>query len=588
MGQTYTGLSGKTKDDFGHGQARFVTYMNVFSNPISNPEMTEPIEIDPKQNEVEVGDVFFTTSSETPEEVGMSSILLEKRGKTYLNSFCFGFRPSEKIDSYYLAYMLRSESTRAKIILLAQGISRYNISKNKVMEIAVSLPSLDEQKMIGQYFSQLDNLITLHQRQHFLHSTPDISLSVRLIHPFYTSSWEQRKLGELVDRVVRKNTNNESTLPLTISAQYGLVDQITYFNNRVASRDVSNYYLVLNGEFAYNKSTSDGYPFGAVKRLDLYEKGVLSTLYIVFTPKKEQQIDSDFLTVFFDTDRWHKGVAERAAEGARNHGLLNISAEDFFDIDLSVPKDVAEQKQIGAFIRQLDNLITLHQRKFEKLTNVKKSMLEKMFPQNGSSYPEIRFKGFTDPWEQRKLGDIADIVGGGTPSTGNQSYWDGDIDWYAPAEIADQIYANSSQKKITGLGYENSSAKMLPPGTVLFTSRAGIGKTAILTRKGCTNQGFQSIVPHRGELDSYFIFSRTEELKRYGELVGAGSTFVEVSGKQMAVMELMMPPTMREQQTIGGFFQQLDHLITLHQRKPFLMKWRTSDANRNQTNRLVL
>ena len=184
-----------------------------------------------------------------------------------------------------------------------------------------------------------------------------------------------------------------------------------------------------------------------------------------------------------------------------------------------------------------------------------------------SDAPAIRFKGFSDAWEQRKLGDIADIVGGGTPSTGNQSYWDGDIDWYAPAEIADQIYANSSQKKITGFGYENSSAKMLPPGTVLFTSRAGIGKTAILTRKGCTNQGFQSIVPHRGELDSYFIFSRTEELKRYGELVGAGSTFVEVSGKQMAVMELMMPPTMREQQTIGGFFQQLDHLITLHQRK---------------------
>ena len=165
MGQTYTGLSGKTKGDFGHGQARFVTYMNVFSNPISNPEMTEPIEIDSKQNEVEVGDVFFTTSSETPEEVGMSSVLLEKRGKTYLNSFCFGFRPSERIDSYYLAYMLRSESARAKITLLAQGISRYNISKNKVMEIAVSLPSLDEQKMIGQYFSQLDNLITLHQRK---------------------------------------------------------------------------------------------------------------------------------------------------------------------------------------------------------------------------------------------------------------------------------------------------------------------------------------------------------------------------------------------------------------------------------------
>ena len=179
----------------------------------------------------------------------------------------------------------------------------------------------------------------------------------------FTEAWEQRKLGEIVDRVVRKNTNNESTLPLTISAQYGLVDQIIYFNNRVASRDVSNYYLVLNGEFAYNKSTSDGFPFGAVKRLDLYEKGVLSTLYIVFSIKNQEETNSDFLTVFFDTDRWYKGVSERASEGARNHGLLNISAEDFFDIDLYLPKLEREQATIGTYFKQLDHLITLHQRK---------------------------------------------------------------------------------------------------------------------------------------------------------------------------------------------------------------------------------
>ncbi|KAA3381877.1 restriction endonuclease subunit S, partial [Akkermansia muciniphila] len=184
-----------------------------------------------------------------------------------------------------------------------------------------------------------------------------------------------------------------------------------------------------------------------------------------------------------------------------------------------------------------------------------------------SKKPAIRFAGFTDAWEQRKLGEIADIIGGGTPSTSNSEYWDGDIDWYAPAEIANQIFVESSQKKIAQQGYENSSAKMLPTGTVLFTSRAGIGKTAILCRKGCTNQGFQSIVPHKDELDSYFIFSRTEELKRYGELVGAGSTFVEVSGKQMAVMPVMMPSTMQEQQQIGDFFRNLDNLITLHQRK---------------------
>lgn len=222
----------------------------------------------------------------------------------------------------------------------------------------------------------------------------------------FDNDWEQRKLGDIVERVVRKNTNNESSLPLTISAQYGLVDQITYFNNRVASRDVSNYYLVLNGEFAYNKSTSDGFPFGAVKRLDLYEKGVLSTLYIVFSIKNQSEIDSDYLTVFFDTDRWHKGVSERAAEGARNHGLLNISADDFFDIDIFLPRHKEEQVAIGSYLRHLDHLITLHQRKFEKLTSVKKSMLEKMFPQNGSCYPAVRFKGFTGPWERRKFGDV--------------------------------------------------------------------------------------------------------------------------------------------------------------------------------------
>ena len=272
----------------------------------------------------------------------------------------------------------------------------------------------------------------------------------------------------------------------------------------------------------------------------------------------QNTLDADFAKTLFETI----DLTSLVQIGA----LPSYNAGDVEDIKVSIPR-INEQKQIAAYFRNLDRLITLHQRKYEKLANIKKSMLDKMFPQNGASVPEIRFKGFTDPWEQRKLGDVADIVGGGTPSTNNPNYWDGDIDWYAPAEIAGQIYFDSSQRKITEQGYENSSAKMLPPGTVLFTSRAGIGKTAILSKKGCTNQGFQSIVPHNDELDSYFVFSRTDELKQYGELVGAGSTFVEVSGKQMAAMNLKMPTTIEEQQTIGRFFKRLDTLITLHQRK---------------------
>ena len=282
------------------------------------------------------------------------------------------FSFSEEVCHEYMLYLLNFSIYR-RMYPYAEGTAQQVLSLKKLGQFKYSLPLVAEQKKIAEILSTQDKAIELQECKIDELKRFKKGCLERMFprkgqkvpekrFPGFTDDWEQRKLGELVDRVIRKNTNNESTLPLTISAQYGLVDQITYFNKRVASRDVSNYYLVLNGEFAYNKSTSDGYPFGAVKRLDLYEKGVLSTLYIVFAPKKEQQIDSDYLTVFFDTDRWHKGVAERAAEGARNHGLLNISAEDFFDIDLSVPKDIVEQKQIGAFIRQLDTLITLHQR----------------------------------------------------------------------------------------------------------------------------------------------------------------------------------------------------------------------------------
>ena len=165
IGETYTGLSGKNKADFGHGKASFVTYMNVYLNPIAKSNQVEAVEIDNKQNQVKAGDVFFTTSSETPEEVAMSSVWLDNKENIYLNSFCFGYRPSIKINSYFLAQILRAPNFRKKAIFLAQGISRYNISKNKVMNIKISLPKFDEQTKIGVFFNKIDELITLHQRK---------------------------------------------------------------------------------------------------------------------------------------------------------------------------------------------------------------------------------------------------------------------------------------------------------------------------------------------------------------------------------------------------------------------------------------
>ena len=347
-------------------------------------------------------------------------------------------------------------------------------------------------------------------------------------------------MGELVDRVVRKNINNESTLPLTISAQYGLVDQITYFNNRVASRDVSNYYLVLNGEFAYNKSTSDGYPFGAVKRLDLYEKGVLSTLYIVFAPKKEQQIDSDYLTVFFDTDRWHKGVAERAAEGARNHGLLNISAEDFFDIDLSVPKDIVEQKQIGAFIRQLDHLITLHQRQLFLHSTPDISLSVRLI------HPF-----YTSSWEQRKVQDVADRfdnlripvaanlrVHGTTPyygANGIQDYVEGfthDGEFVLVAEDGANDLKNYPVKCVNGRIWVNNHAHVLQ-------GKAGI-----------SDNSFLAFAISQSDIESLLV----------------GGSRAKLNAETLMSIEFKLP-CLQEQYRIGEYLTQLDHLITLHQRK---------------------
>lgn len=191
--------------------------------------------------------------------------------------------------------------------------------------------------------------------------------------------WEQRKLGDIVERVTRKNQNIVSDLPLTISAQYGLIDQNEFFDKRVASKDVSGYYLIYNGEFAYNKSISNDAPWGAIKRLDRYENGVLSTLYIVFKIKNEEKTNSDFIATYYDTNIWHKDIKAIAAEGARNHGLLNITPADFFETKLKFPKNVLEQQKIGIYFGNIDHLITLHQRKLDMLKKLKSACLSEMF-----------------------------------------------------------------------------------------------------------------------------------------------------------------------------------------------------------------
>ena len=285
----------------------------------------------------------------------------------------FALKEDGNIDSDFLVSYYDTDCWHKGVqAIAAEGARNHgllNITPADYFETVLTVPSnVKEQHQIGTFFAKLDSLITLHQRECFSFDFSGESAKTAQ----KTISWEQRKLSDMVERVTRKNENLESELPLTISAQYGLIDQNEFFDKRIASRDVSGYYLLKKGEFAYNKSTSSDAPWGAVKRLDRYEMGVLSTLYIVFALKEDGNIDSDFLVSYYDTDCWHKGVQAIAAEGARNHGLLNITPADYFETVLTVPSDVKEQHQIGTFFAKLDTLITLHQReppKEDKILN---------------------------------------------------------------------------------------------------------------------------------------------------------------------------------------------------------------------------
>ena len=376
----------------------------------------------------------------------------------------------------------------------------------------------------------------------------------------FSEDWELCKLGRVVERVTRKNKELKSTLPLTISAQEGLIDQNVFFNKSVASRDVSGYYLLYNGEFAYNTSYSNGYPWGAIKRLNRYDMGVLSTLYIIFKPKN---IDSNFLEKYYDTSCWYHEVSKHAAEGARNHGLLNIAASDFLRTELTVPKSVEEQRKVGNFLKQLDDTITLHQRKLEQLKELKKAYLQVMFPAKDERVPKVRFAAFEGEWAHRKLGEITESFSGGTPTAGKSEYYGGDIPFIRSGEIS----SDSTELFITENGLNSSSAKMVKVGDILYALYgATSGEVGISKITGAINQAILAIRPSKND-NSYLIIQWLRKQKN--TII---STYLQggqgnLSSSIVKNLIIMLPQNKEEQEKVGIFFKRLDDIITLHQNK---------------------
>ena len=335
-------------------------------------------------------------------------------------------------------------------------------------------------------------------------------------------------MGDLVDRVTRKNQDLVSELPLTISAQYGLIDQNEFFDKRVASKDVSGYYLIENGEFAYNKSTSTDAPWGAIKRLDHYENGVLSTLYIVFGIKKGNPVDSDFMVSYYSTNLWHKGIHEIAAEGARNHGLLNIAPADFFETNLTIPQDIEEQKRIGKYFTELEALITLHQRKRLDWLKVGKN-----------DWEQRKVREVTDRYDNLRIPVAANLrVAGTTPyygANGIQDYVEGythDGEFILVAEDGANDLKNYPVKCVKGRIWVNNHAHVLQ------------GKCAYA--------------------DNQFLAYAISQADIESLLVGGGRA--KLNAETLMDIELLLP-IKDEQIQIGHYLARLDNLITLHQQK---------------------
>ena len=311
----------------------------------------------------------------------------------------------------------------------------------------------------------------------------------KLRFPGFDEPWRVERLSDFADRVTRKNSKNETDLPLTISSKDGLVDQVSYFNKTVASKDMSGYYLLKNGEFAYNKSYSVGYDFGSIKRLDRYPMGALSTLYICFALKKH---DSDFIKAYFDSLKWYREIYMISAEGARNHGLLNVPTDEFFDTKHYLPENTEEQRKIADFLITLERRIEAQQSLIDNLKKYKRGLLMHYFSDDK-----------TQLWTQCSVSQIGKVITGSTPPTNDRSNYDGDLLFCAPGDVGEQKYISSTEKRVSPKGF--ALGRPLPPNSVIVTCIGLIGKLGIAKTSMITNQQINALVVSEG-IDHEFIY----------------------------------------------------------------------------------
>ncbi|QCT72183.1 restriction endonuclease subunit S [Eubacterium maltosivorans] len=388
-------------------------------------------------------------------------------------------------------------------------------------------------------------------------------MAPKLRFPRFTDDWEQRKLGEYLEVSPKKNKEEtyDKTDVLSVSGDVGIVNQIEFQGRSFAGVSVANYGVVENEDVVYTKSPLKANPYGIIKT-NKGKAGIVSTLYAVYKPR--DIADPKFVQVYFEQDtRMNNYMRPLVNKGAKND--MKVSNENALKGLVIFPK-LEEQRQISTYFESFDHLITLHQRKLDHLKDEKKSLLQKMFPKKGEDFPELRFPGFTDAWEQRKLGELADnTYGGGTPNTSNDTYWNGEIPWIQSSDLKEhRIFGVKPRKYISQSGLMNSATKLVPENSIAIITRVGVGKLAVMPFSYTTSQDFLSLSRIKTDIwfTAYLIYRKLQR-----ELNSVQGTSIKGITKGELIAKMVSVPTKNEQVQIGCFFRNLDTLITLHQRK---------------------
>lgn len=515
------------------------------SSNVSNGEVVDAdnIYVNPQvvnSENVKVGDIVVVVRNGSRSLIGKHAQIKAFMPNTVIGAFMTGIRS----ECPEFTNALLNTSRFEEEIAMNMGATINQITGYMFSKMEFKVPCLDEQKKIGEYFEKLDNLITLHQRKCANLCSPS-QVVFSLLFATSTFSWEQRKLGELVDVCSGRDYKHlsEGTIPV-----YG----------------TGGYMLSVNDALSYDRDAIGIGRKGTIDRPYIL-KAPFWTVDTLFYAIPREKVDLNYAFDIFQNIDWKKKD--------ESTGVPSLSKTAINDIDVLAPKH-DEQQIIGQFFAAIDNLITLHQRECISFTGRADRLIL-----------TANKKRTTSSWEQRKLGELGTITTGSTPSTSIPDYYSDDgIVWVTPTDICENITFESA-RKLSDLGQQ--VGRVVPKNTILVTCIASIGKNTMLGNTGSFNQQINGLTPNEKECDPYFLLTESALWSAKMKSSAAAGTMQIVNRTEFSELKTWLP-NLIEQQAISDFFRQLDNLITLHQRKPFLMKWRTSDANRNQTNRLVL